>query len=1018
MLEQRVRTVSQVNRPVREEERTGPPDGSAGPGRRIAAAVGLALAGLAIAVGASLWISGRLQDVGVGNSGLLGAAFGLAAVLLTTRNARARRRAEESLRQTEERFRSAFDHAAIGMALVAPDGRWLQVNRSLCESVGYSEEELLATTFQAITHPDDLDADLAQVRKLLAGESRSYQMEKRYFHKQGHIVWILLSASLVRNAHGRPLHFIAQIQDVTARRQAEEEARRSSANLAALIENTVDAIWSVDANLRLLTFNSFFREAFTRVHRVRPEVGMGISHLNVGPYVCWAGWYARALAGERFAAEYRQGDLAYEVSFNPIRGGGAVAGASVFCRDVTERERDREELRRAKEAAEAASRAKSEFLANVSHEIRTPMNGILGMTELALDTALTAEQREYLEAVRASAGALLTVLNDILDFSKIEAGRLAIDPADFRLRDVLGGVLKPLALRAHEKGVELACRVAVDVPDALVGDAGRLRQVLVNLVGNAVKFTDVGEVVVSVRIADCEDRSGDTAAQNSPSNLQSAICNLQFSVRDTGIGIAADKLGTVFEPFVQADGSTTRKYGGTGLGLTIAARLVGLMGGRLWVESTPGQGSTFHFTARLGLPSLSRSQLLPPRPANLRGLAVLVVDDNASSRRILEETLLHWGARPTVVDGGPTALAELGRTAAAGEPYALVLLDVGMPGMDGPAVARAIARRPEWGQPTVLLLFSPGRPDHLGRRDDFAGAVVLTKPIAQSELLRAIQGALEKHGVDATGRPVVAPGPVAGVSRSTPTIRRLRVLLAEDNAVNQRLGVLMLEKLGHSARGAGDGKEALAALEAETFDLVLMDVQMPELDGLEATAALRHAEAGSARRLPVIALTAHALEGDRQRCLAAGMDDYLTKPLRTDELQHAIAHLFPLADPVEEGEAAVFDRTTVLARLEGDVPLLDEIAALFVAESPRLVERVRDALARGDAQATARAVHALKGALGSIAAPDALAAAARLEAAARAGDLDGTTANLAELEGKLERLRVALRAPLHSTASS
>jgi two-component system, sensor histidine kinase and response regulator len=507
------------------------------------------------------------------------------------------------LRESEERFRSAMEHAAIGMALVAPDGRFLQVNRSLCEIVGYSEDELLGLTFQDITHPDDLQADLSYVRRVLAGEVKTYQMEKRYVRKGGGLVWILLSVSLVRDARGEPLHFISQIQDITERMRAEEG------------------------------------------------------------------------------------------------------------------------LRRAKEAAEAATRAKSEFLANMSHEIRTPMNGVIGMTDLALDTALTAEQRDYLSTVKTSAGALLTVIDDILDLSKIEAGKLHFHPSAFGLRQSVAGVLKPLALRAEQKGLRLACRIEPAVPDALVGDPVRLGQVITNLVGNAVKFTERGEVEIRV----------------TAESVTGAEAWLHFAVSDTGVGIPAAKQAAIFDAFSQADGSMARRYGGTGLGLTISKRLVEAAGGLIWCKSTEGRGSTFHFTMRFGLQA--EAAKCPPQE----------------------------------VPAPPAA--------------------------DAP---------------------------------------------------------------------------------------RLRVLLAEDNPVNQKLALRLLERRGHSVTLANNGREAVEAHEAGGFDLILMDCQMPEMDGFEATAAIRRREFETGARTPIIAVTAHAMAGDSERCLAAGMDAYVTKPIKPETLFAAI----------------------------------------------------------------------------------------------------------------------------------
>jgi PAS domain S-box-containing protein len=649
------------------------------------------------------------------------------------------------------------------------------------------------------------------------------------------------------------------------------------------------------------------------------------------------------------------------------------------------------ELEVAKRRAEDATVAKSEFLANMSHEIRTPMNAVIGMTDLALRTRLTKTQRDYLETVKSSAEALLSLINDILDFSKIEARRLALTHVSFDFRDTLEDAVRLLAPRAHEKNLELLCRISPDVPGALIGDPGRLRQIIINLVGNAIKFTDRGEVIVDAVL----------------DHRANADVLLRFTVSDTGIGIAADKQWEIFGPFVQADASTTRRYGGTGLGLAISTQLVELMGGRIWLQSELGKGSAFHFAARFGVADTPVERPAQRADADLRDLRVLVVDDNATNRRILEEMVASWRMTPMSAASAAAALDALRGASQAGSPFQLVLTDALMPDVDGFGLARLIAKDNRLAGTKLIMLTSASLPDGPARARDAGISAYVTKPVKHSDLLEAIV-ALFNQPEEVTLRP---PG---GGTRA-PRVDRRRILVAEDNAVNRRLVVTLLRTRGHNVVVAENGRQAVARAARQHFDAILMDVQMPEMSGLEATAAIRDREKGTGGRVPIIAMTAHAMTGDRERCLDAGMDAHLPKPLRPEELFETLDAFLQREgqaagpnSPVDQApkldEAQGLDVSALLASVGGSAKLLREVVDVYLADTPARVAEIRRAADAGDASALADAAHALKGSVGMFLRGGAYETTRRLEMGARSGNMAG----VGELCGELEREIAAL----------
>jgi PAS domain S-box-containing protein len=859
------------------------------------------------------------------------------------------RRAEAALRASEARFHHVAANMPQGMIyqfLLRTNGSvsFLYVSPSCNELFGLTQESILTdpTTLINLIHPDDrLEFERSVAHSANTLEPR--QWEGRFCCK-GQVKWMQCASRPQRQANGTIL-WDGILMDVTKAKHTEEELKR----LALIAQKVSNAVIIIDVAGRIQWVN----EAFTHLTRYRAAevVGQKASDFLQGPEtdpevieaVHTALQRQEPINCEIYTYRKDGEGIWLSVSMTPICDeAGRLQGFAAIETDITERKRAEEELTRyandlecakiaqeenaaqlallveelafAKQRAEEAARAKSEFLAIMSHEIRTPMNGVIGMTGLLLDTELTAEQREYAETVRHSAEALLTIINDILDFSKIEAGKLELEIIDFDLRTAVEEALELFASQASSKGIELACLIHADVVTALRGDPGRLRQILINLVGNAVKFTTHGEIVVEVKSQKSDYKSSDFGP---------ATWDLHFSVRDTGIGIPPERLHTLFQPFTQVDASTTRKYGGTGLGLAICKKLAEMMGGEIGVESQVGQGSTFWFTVQLEQQALTASE--PTVRTDLAGLRALIIDDTRTYRQIFRQQLTLWDITADEAEDGPQALEMMSRAVAQGRPYDFAILDFMLPSMDGMELASLLKAAPKLAATKLLLLTSAGcrGAGQLAREAGFDG--YLTKPVRQAHLWGCLTRIMGRGSAD-TASALITRHTVA----ETQTRNRIPILVAEDNPVNQKLAVRLLEKLGYRADVAANGLEAVAAVNHIPYAAVLMDCQMPEMDGFEATKEIRRREVqlaaisrqlaeeqhGTGTRLtthtqrlitahiPIIAMTANAMQGDRERCLEAGMDDYISKPINPERLRALLMRWVPQREEQQNNQAA------------------------------------------------------------------------------------------------------------------
>ncbi len=912
------------------------------------------------------------------------------------------KKAERALLESERHFRELFDDAPVAYHELDLENRITRANATELSLLGYSLEEM---TGRPVTDFMIAEVSGPTLPLPVTADTRAESVERTFRRKDGRRVPVLMRQKLMTDSNGVVCGMRATLQDISALKRKEQELRDAEEKYRSIFENAIEGIFQTTPEGSYMSVNPALATIYG--YESPDDLMRRITHIAKQLYV-------RPGRRAEFAAIMHEKGSVTDFESQIYRADGSVIWISERARtvrdldgkllyyegtveDVTARKEAQDAVKNARDVALESARLKSEFLANMSHEIRTPMNGIIGMTGLLLDTEMTPKQRDFAQTIAGSSDALLTIINDILDFSKIEAGMLVFEEIDFQLGSVVEGAVELLAARAATKNIELASLVYNDVPTGLRGDPGRLRQVLTNLIGNAVKFTEQGEVVVR---ANCQE-TGDSHAM------------IRFTVTDTGIGISPEAQERLFQAFVQADGSTTRRFGGTGLGLAICKQLVQRMGGEIGVTSQPGKGSTFWFTARFE--QQAGGGMAVPRPAKLQNVRVLSVDDNETNRTILQHLFGSWGMRHKQAASGREALSIMQSEAARGKTFDLAVLDMQMPGMDGLQLAREIKKDPRLAGTRLVMLTSVDRHQDPEMWRETGIDAYLTKPVKQSQLFDCLSMVMSS---DVETREIKAglialAGQPALVERATD--RALRILIAEDNPVNQKVALFQLQKLGYLADVVDNGRSALEALARTEYDVVFMDCQMPVLDGYEATRDLRALEGGE-RHTWIIAMTANSLEGDREKCLAAGMDDYVSKPVKPEHLQAALHRFVGLREAEQEhrqtGAAGVIDPAVIASfremEVEGGESILAKLIEVFIENTPRVIEEARAGLARKLSPRLERAAHTLKGSCSNFGAERMRVACERLEKVARQGELEGAPELIAQVEKEFEYVRVAL----------